>query len=216
MSPRGSLRAVLFDWDGTLLDSYQADAQAYLQMFRALGIPWGLQELRKHYAPDWHQVYRAAGLPQERWAEADCLWRASYRDQRPVLQHGADRVVRMLAQKYRVALVTGGSGVRVRTQLRAFGFDRVFESCVFGDEVPRRKPHPAALWLALRLTGLDPAACVYVGDAPEDVAMARRAGMAVVGVVGHSPVPQRLRDARPDALIDRITALPALLVRLWS
>jgi hypothetical protein len=40
--------------------------------------------------------------------------------------------------------------------------------------------------------------------------MAQRAGVTVVGVMGHSPVPQRLRQARPDALIPWITALPAL------
>jgi phosphoglycolate phosphatase-like HAD superfamily hydrolase len=62
--------------------------------------------------------------------------------------------------------------------------------------------------------GCEPAACVYVGDAPEDVAMARRAGVAVVGVLGHSPVPERLRAARPDALIGAITDLPALLYRV--
>ncbi len=87
---------------------------------------------------------------------------------------------------------------------------------MFGDEVPRRKPHPAALRLALQRLGVEPAACVYVGDAPEDVVMARRAGVAAIGVTGHSPVPQRLRDSRPDALIARITALPALLARLGS
>src|ERR1700728_246488 len=123
MLPRGPLRAVLFDWDGTLLDSYQADARAYLQMFRALGIPWGLQELERHYSPNWHQVYRAAGLAQESWGEADLVWRACYRDHPPVLQHGADRVVHRLARSYRLGLVTSGSGVRVRTQLRAFGLD---------------------------------------------------------------------------------------------
>ena len=37
-----TLRGVLFDWDGTLLDSYHADTQAYLQMFHALGIGWGV------------------------------------------------------------------------------------------------------------------------------------------------------------------------------
>jgi len=216
MLPRGPLRAVLFDWDGTLLDSYQADARAYLGMFRTLGIPWGLEELERHYSPDWHQVYRAAAVPQERWTEADRLWRSCYRDERPVLQHGASRVVHALARRYRLALVTSGSAVRVRTQLRAFGFDRLFAEQVFGDEVPRRKPHPAALRLALQRLGVEPAASVYVGDAPEDVVMARRAGVTAIGVTGHSPVPQRLRDSRPDALIARITALPALLARLGS
>ncbi len=185
-------------------------------MFRVLGIPWGLEELERHYSPDWHNVYRAVGLPQERWAEADRLWRAGYREHRPVLQRGTNDVVHRLARKYRLGLVTSGSNVRVRTQLRAFGLEKLFMVQVFGDQVPRRKPHPAALWLALGRMGTEPAATVYVGDAPEDIMMARRAGVIAIGVAGHSPVPRRLRESRPDALIDRITELPALLSKLGS
>ena len=54
------LRGVLFDWDGTLIDSYHADTSAYLTMFKELGIAWGLEELERHYSPNWYQVYRAA------------------------------------------------------------------------------------------------------------------------------------------------------------
>jgi HAD superfamily hydrolase (TIGR01509 family) len=210
---RASSRAVILDWDGTLLNSFHADACAYLQMFGALGIGWGLTELAQHYSPDWHNVYRAANVPRECWGEADRLWRHFYRAQRPILQPGARSVVQELARKYRLALVTSGSGGRVRAQLRAFALADLFPVCVFGDEVPRRKPHPAALLLAMRRLGLEPAACVYIGDAPEDVKMARFAGVHSVGVLGHSPVPERLRAARPDALISRITELPGLLSR---
>jgi HAD superfamily hydrolase (TIGR01509 family) len=213
MLNRVPLRAVLFDWDGTLLDSYQADARAYLAMFAALGIPWSLAELEQHYSPDWHCVYRAASLPPERWAEADALWRRFYRGERPALQPGARLVLERLARRYRLGLVTSGSAWRVRAQLRHFALSRLFAARVFGDDAPRRKPHPAPLRLALRRIGCEPSACIYVGDAPEDVAMARRAGVTVVGVIGHSPVPARLRGARPDALIARIAALPGLLAR---
>ena len=213
MLNRVPLRAVLFDWDGTLLDSYQADARAYVGMFAALGIPWSLKELAVHYSPDWHSVYRAASLPEDRWAEADQLWRHFYRSERPSLQPGARRVLERLAVRYRLGLVTSGSAWRVRAQLRTLGLTSMFEVRVFGDEAPRRKPHPAPLRLAVRRIGCEPSACVYVGDTPEDVAMARRAGVPVVGVIGHSPVPSRLRAARPDLLIGRLTALPRLLLR---
>lgn len=213
MLNRVPLRAVLFDWDGTLLDSYQADARAYQKMFAEMGIPWSLAELTRHYSPDWHNVYRAASLPMERWAEADSLWRRFYRSERPKLQPGARRVLERLAQRYRLGLVTSGSPWRVRAQLRTLALSSLFAARVFGDEAPRRKPHPAALRLALRRIGCEPAACVYVGDTPEDVVMARKAGIAVVGVIGHSPVPVRLRASRPDAVITRIAALPGLLSR---
>jgi pyrophosphatase PpaX len=204
---------VLFDWDGTLLDSYQADARAYVAMFAALGIPWSLRELAAHYSPNWYSVYGAAALPEHRWAEADRLWRQFYRSERPALQRGARSVLERLAQRYRLGLVTSGSAWRVRAQLRTLGLTSLFEVRVFGEEAPRPKPHPAPLRLAVRRIGCEPSACIYVGDTPEDVAMARRAGVAVVGVLAHSPVPSRLRAARPDLLIGRLAALPRLLLR---
>ena len=45
-------RAVIFDWDGTLLDSYHADAAAFLEMFHTLGIPWSVRDLERHYSPN--------------------------------------------------------------------------------------------------------------------------------------------------------------------
>jgi HAD superfamily hydrolase (TIGR01509 family) len=205
------LRAVLFDWDGTLLDSYRADANAYVQTFRALGVAWSLKDLARHYSPDWHRVYRAAQLPQKRWAEADQLWRCFYRLERPLLLPGARQVVQQLAARFRLGLVSSGSKLRVRTQIRAFGLDSFFEVSVLGDEVPYRKPHPLQLQLAIRRLKIEPGACIYVGDAPEDVKMARHAGVAVVGVLQHSPVAARLRESRPNALIKTIAALPGLL-----
>ena len=204
------LRAVLFDWDGTLLDSFRADTNAYLQMFRALGVSWDPNRLAQHYSPDWHNVYRAAKLPQESWAEADRLWRRFYRAERPLLQTGARRVVQALAARYRLGLVSSGSSWRVRSQIRALGLQPFFAVSIFGDHVPHRKPHPLQLQLAIRQLGQEPASCVYIGDAPEDVKMARRAGVAVVGILEHSPVPARLRDSRPNALIKTISALPEL------
>lgn len=213
MVTRKPLRAVLFDWDGTLLNSFRADANAYVGMFRSLGIRWEPGSLTRHYSPDWHTVYRAVRLPVARWPEADRLWRHFYRSERPLLQPGARQVVQTLARRFRLGLVSSGSSWRVRSQLDRFGLAPLFEVCVFGDEAPRRKPHPLQLQIAVGKLGVDPACCIYVGDAAEDVRMARRVGMPVVGVLDHSPTPQRLRESRPDALIKTISSLPALLWR---
>lgn len=213
MLTRKPLRAVLFDWDGTLLNSFRADANAYTEMFRSLGVTWAPESLQRHYSPDWHNVYRAMRLPVARWAEADRLWRHFYRSERPLLQPGARWVVQALARRFRLGLVSSGSRLRVSSQIHRFGLGRLFEVCIFGDETPRRKPHPLQLQIAVCKLGLDPASCIYVGDAAEDVRMARHAGVPVVGVLDHSPTPQRLRESRPDALIKTISALPGLLRR---
>ncbi len=208
---QSSIGYVLFDWDGTLLNSFQADANAYMSMFGALGMSWSIADLKRHYSPNWHRVYRAARLPRAKWEEADRLWRLFYRKQQPKLQPGARNVLRTLDRRFKLALVSSGSRSRVRKQLRDHKVSAMFLTKVCSEDAPRRKPHPAPLRMALdRLRAL-PHNCVYIGDAPEDIEMAHRAGVRAIGVLGGSPVPRRLRAASPDALIETIRDLPALL-----
>jgi HAD superfamily hydrolase (TIGR01509 family) len=201
-------RAVLFDWDGTLLDSYHSDARAYLAMFRALGIGWDRSDLARHYSPNWYRVYQAARIPRSQWKEADRLWRQAYEKESPRLLQGARRVLRELERRFLLGLVTSGNGYRVRRQLREFRLRQVFAACICSEDANRRKPHPAPLELALRKLRVEPEACVYVGDTPDDIEMARRAGVRAIAVLGPFPTHDRLRAIRPDVLLDSIADLP--------
>jgi HAD superfamily hydrolase (TIGR01549 family) len=203
-----NVRAVLFDWDGTLLNSYQADQQAYLAMFRTLGIPWGVEDLERHYSPDWYRIYRAARLPRAHWRRADRVWRLHYARQRAALLPEAKTVLRSLGRQFRLGLVTSGSRTRVLRQLRGFGLVRLFATRIYGESAEHRKPHPAPLELALRRLRICPEDAVYVGDAPEDILMAQRAGVRAVAVLGPFPTHERLRAARPDILLESIGLLP--------
>jgi HAD superfamily hydrolase (TIGR01549 family) len=211
-----TLLGVLFDWDGTLIDSYSADSSAYLAMFREMGIPWGLEELARHYSPNWYRVYRAAKLPRARWGEADRAWRKQYAKHSPQLIAGARQVLSRLGREHRLGLVTSGDRDRVTRQLRAFQLTRVFRARVCSGDTPERKPHPAPLRLALRQLRLEPSACVYVGDSPEDLEMARSAGVRAIAVLGPFPTEKRLRAARPDFLLESIRELPEALKSLCA
>jgi phosphoglycolate phosphatase len=208
------LQGVLFDWDGTLLDSYAADSAAYLAMFREMGIPWGLDELAKNYSPNWYRVYRAARLPRARWDAADRVWRKQYANHSPQLISGVRRVLARLARHHRLGLVTSGDRDRVTRQLRQFRLTRLFATRVCSGDTFRKKPHPAPLRLALQQMCLRPASCVYVGDSPEDLEMARRAGVRAIAVLGRFPTEKNLRAARADLLLSSITELPEALARL--
>lgn len=209
-----SIEGVLFDWDGTLIDSYHADTSAYLAMFEEMGISWGIKELEKNYSPNWYQVYRAAGLPRRRWPDADRAWRAHYAKHKPKLMAGARRVLARLGGAHPLGLVTSGDRDRVSRQLREFRLTKLFAARVCSGDTRRKKPHPEPLRLALRQMKLDPSACVYVGDAPQDVEMAQRAGVRAIGVLGLFRTEKRLRAARPDFLIRSIEELPDVLKRL--
>ncbi len=145
----GGLRGILFDWDGTLLDSFQADSQAFLAMFREIGIAWGIEDLERHYSPDWYRMYRAARLPRARWEEADRIWGKHYRKSEPALLPGARRVLRALARRYELGLVTTGDRSRVCRQLKRFRLTEMFTARICGGDTRRRKPHPEPLLTAL-------------------------------------------------------------------
>ena len=149
MNGKSVLKCVLFDWDGTLLDSFEADAQAYIHMFAALGMKWSIAELKRHYSPNWHHVYRAARLPRAKWEDADHLWMKFYRTHQPELQPGARRVLSALERRFILALVSSGSRARVRRQLREHEVAAMFRTKVCSEDAPRRKPHPAPLRMAL-------------------------------------------------------------------
>jgi HAD superfamily hydrolase (TIGR01549 family) len=208
------VEGVLFDWDGTLIDSYHADTSAYLAMFKEMGIAWGLDELEKHYSPNWYDVYRAARLPRKLWNDADRAWRAHYAKHRPALIAGARRALARLAGAHPLGLVTSGDRDRVSRQLREFRLTTLFTARVCSGDTARKKPHPEPLRLALRQMELHPSVCVYVGDAPQDVEMARRAGVRAIGVLGPFPTEKRLRAARPEFLIGSLEELPDVLKKL--
>jgi HAD superfamily hydrolase (TIGR01509 family) len=186
------LTGVLFDWDGTLLNSYHADSQAYLGMFRNLGLSWGLKELEEHYSPDWYSVYRAAGIREEQWNRANNLWRIHYAKHPSKLITGARQVLRRLGKRHTLGLVTSGDRARVTRQLREF----------------------APLLMALQKLKLQPSDCIYVGDTPEDLEMARAVAMRAIAVLGPFPTEKRLRAAKPEFLLKKLADLPGLLETL--
>ncbi len=205
------VRAVILDWDGTLLDSYRADARAYQFMFRALRIKFSSRDLARHYSPDWYRVYRAAKIPRSQWQLADKLWSEGYQRENPRLLPGAKALLKKLNVAHLLALVTSGDRERVHRQLKNFDFLKLFPVCICSEDAARRKPHPAPLRKAMQCLGVKPDDCAYVGDTPEDIEMARRTHVRSIGIIGPFPSSARLAAAHPDALIHSIRELPKLL-----
>jgi HAD superfamily hydrolase (TIGR01509 family) len=211
-SPNG-FRAVLFDWDGTLVDSAQRTYGCYVKVFSGYGIEFDHAAFARTYSPDWYRTYEEVGLAREHWAEADARWISCYEAEPSRLLPGASEALARLARAgFAQGLVSSGDGSRVRREIRALGLDRYFGAVVCGGETARRKPDPEPLLLALERLDVPPAAAAYVGDSPEDVAMARSAGSFAVGIPGAFPNREALAASRPDVLAPSLPeALQALL-----
>jgi phosphoglycolate phosphatase-like HAD superfamily hydrolase len=88
----------------------------------------------------------------------------------------------------------------------------LFATAVCGGETARRKPHPEPLLVALGRLGLSPPECAFVGDSPEDVAMAKAAGALAVGIPGGFPNREALAASAPDLLAPSLEAAVSALL----
>ena len=214
MPARDGLRAVLFDWDGTLVDSAEKTFACYVKVFAAYGIAFDHAAFERTYSPDWYRTYEEVGLPREHWPEADARWLSCYATAPSLLLPGAPETLERLDEAGLLqGLVSSGDGSRVRREIEEFELDRFFAAVVCGGETACRKPDPEPLLLALSRLGVAAGAAAYVGDSPEDVAMAKAAGVVSVGVPGRFPNREALAASAPDVLALSLESVVDALLR---
>ncbi len=179
---RERLKALVFDLDGTLLDSFSAHLEAYRLMFARFGIEITKERFLASYSPNWYETYQAMGLPKEAWETANSYWLEAAAQQTPGLFSDVERILTQLSGSYKLGLVTSGSKSRVFRDLERTGIKTIFETVITGDDVQQPKPAPQGLELALARLEIQPHQAVYIGDAQADYEMAHAARVQFVGV----------------------------------
>jgi HAD superfamily hydrolase (TIGR01509 family) len=205
-------RAVIFDWDGTLVDTAEASYRCYVRMFESYSLTFDRDTYARTYSPNWYHTFRCMGLAEERWAEADQRWLTYFAEETIELIDGAGEVLEALtARGIAAAVVTSGSRERVIREIREYGLAPHFAHCVFGSDVANKKPHPEGLLLCLEKLGVEAAHAVYVGDSPEDISMAKAAGVYSVAVPGSYPNREALLAVKPDVVVESLRDLHGIL-----
>jgi HAD superfamily hydrolase (TIGR01549 family) len=204
--------AVLFDWDGTLLDSAEACYRVYRNMFGEEGIAFDRATFARTYSPNWRLTYQALGLPPDRWPVADRRYLELWRAEAVGLRDGASELLGSIrSDGVAMGVVTSGDRSRVFAEVERHGLATFFAAIVCGDDTERKKPHPEGLLIALGRVGIDASDAAYVGDSPEDIQMAKEAGVFSVGVHGGFPNAEALRAAGPSAWAEDLNDLRRVL-----
>jgi HAD superfamily hydrolase (TIGR01549 family) len=209
MNPQtASIDTLLFDWDGTIVDSAQLGLTAFEQSFAALGHDFDRDVYAQVYSPNWYSVYEALGLPKELWQRADDLWVHHYGEQIAQPVAGARETINELKRKgYRLGVVSSGTECRVIREIKQLGLENVFEIVICNEQMTNKKPHPEGLDTALRSLGCKCEHSAYVGDSPEDIEMGRRANMLTVGVRSDYPTSWKLESQLPDIFLNSFEEL---------
>lgn len=205
-------RAVLFDLDGTLVDSYEALTEAINHARRRYGLPdlnraevkqcvgHGVEMLMQ-------RVFAPSAVPQQAWElfesrydEICCQFSTVLADVEATLESMSEVDIRM-------AVCTNKPTPFSRKILEHLGIARHFDAIIGPDLAGARKPDPQHVPFTLEPTGVAPVDALFVGDMPVDVAAARNSGLDVAVIATGSASPQELRDAQPDFFLERFPEL---------
>jgi phosphoglycolate phosphatase len=217
-----SLRAVVFDLDGTLVDSSRDIAEAANHALERSERPRLPHDELSSYVGDGAPLLlaRAARLdvedPRTAALVADFLdFYAEHPVDHTVLMPGALAALDALGA-LELGVCTNKPRRTAVAVLEGLHLTARFASLVAGDDLPERKPHPSMVLEVARQLGVSSSELVMVGDGAQDVEAGRRAGALTIGVRGGIQGTDRLVAARPDLLIDTLAELPAALTRLRS
>lgn len=214
--------AVVFDLDGTLVDSRGDIIAAMNHALLATGRPALPGQIVVRHVGDGARSLcaRSAKVPESS-EEVDELLAAflTYYVEHPVdftrWMPGAQEALDALSEMgLPVGICTNKPRVTTEAVLGSLGIRTRFRAIVAGGDMLEKKPAPAPLLHVCRQIGVSPELCVMVGDGPQDVECARRAGMRSIAVENGFASRERVLDARPDVLLDTLGDLPEV-IRRW-
>ena len=201
---KNKLRAVLFDLDGTLLDSIPLIRRCFEKVFADFGIPWGDGE-----------VMKTVGLPLRQAAEIYAPGREEqflkaytefYRDHQVEMLELFPGTIEALEDLcgtgYRLGLVTSKRREPAIAGMSMTGLDRYISQVVALEDTSRPKPQPDCLLRGLELLAVKPGQAVYVGDSWYDVLTGKNAGVATAGVTWGIASREELSPYGPDLIAD--------------
>src|ERR1051326_7033025 len=149
------IKTLIFDWDGTLVDSAKPGLAAFEKTFAELGVPFVHEVYEATYSPNWYTTYEALGLPKERWETADDLWIHHYGDEcAPLIEGVGETLLTLRSKGYELAVVSSGSRVRVFREIDQSVLRDAFSVIMCKDDVIEKKPHPEGLLLMSMMSSL--------------------------------------------------------------
>ena len=209
------IRGLIFDFDGTLIDSYDAITESLNRVRASFSLPdyepAAVKTMVGHGLE--HLIEKAIG--PDRIEEGVKLFRQSYstlcEKKTTILPQVKETLEELDRRGYRMAIATNKPSYFARDILKALEMEHLFSEVLGPNDVERPKPDPEMLEIIMMRIGLAPDEVAYVGDMLLDIEVGRRAGVAVYAIPTGSASREALLNGRPDRLLHRFSELLAIL-----
>ncbi|MES1187760.1 MAG: HAD-IA family hydrolase [Myxococcales bacterium] len=218
--PPTLVSGVVFDLDGTLVDSRRDIAEAANYALEKAGLQRLPHDELESYVGDGAPLLMARAARLEVMDLKTAAMVADFLDY--YAEHPIDHTTVMpgglealdALRELPLGVCTNKPRRTSLAVLRGLGLEARFKGVVAGDDLPKRKPDPSMVIESARLLGVAVQSIVMVGDGPQDVLSGRAAGAFTVGVRGGIQALERLTASAPDLLIDTLAELPEALSQL--
>lgn len=208
------IKAIIFDWDGTLNNSNKAIYKSYAECVKRLKLPkLSLSKFRKLYESDYKRFEVKIGLTPDKREIIDKIWFEVYEKQKINLFPGVKRFLKKIKNYYPIGLVTGGSSRRVKKEFHKHGLNNIFDIVITGDDTRKKKPDPESLKLCAKKLDVQPKNCMYIGDMDGDIMAAKKAGMISVAVDWGYLHGAFLKKFNPDYMVKSLDELHDIIIK---
>ncbi|MFC1843845.1 HAD-IA family hydrolase [Thermodesulfobacteriota bacterium] len=212
------IKAIIFDLDGTLIDSVTDLTNSVNYTLAEIGMPGHTTEEIRSYVGDGVQKLIKRSLGQthlDKFDDAFSIFMKHYGahcTDNTVLCNGVSETIPELAQNYLLAVLTNKSLQFSLKIMHALKITPYFKEVLGGDSLPTKKPDPEGLLLLAEKWTIDPVGeMIMVGDHATDIEVGKRAGCRTVFIKGGIG---ETRALVPDLIISSIAELPDLLKNL--
>lgn len=198
------IEAVLFDLDGTLINSIPLIRLTFEKVFADFGIPWGNGEVLKTIGLPLREVARqyAPGRVEE-FLDKYAEFQQSRHEEYTKLYPGVIEVLKEIKNTgLRTGVVTSKRRAPALAGMALTGIDRYIEVAVTVEDVTRPKPDPEPVCRALDLLHTRPENAVYTGDSWYDIISGKNAGVTTIGVTWGMATREQLESYGPDFIVD--------------
>ena len=204
-------KAVIFDFNGVLINDLVIHEKAYLKAAKDMGLPLTKETIQKYISTTALQKRKLyfGDISDETWNQIFQLKTGYYFDlverENPLFPEVGE-VLNSLARQYLLGLI---SNTPRRYFEKAFPQDlaRLFQATIFGEEMRHPKPSPEALLEMMGRLKVEADQCCYVGDSVSDVRMAKNAGIRIFSVVTGDSSGEELREAGSDWILDSLSEM---------